>query len=150
MTTMTFRRGARATIAALGALYAGAVLWATLRPLPWATDGNQEAFGILDPRAWIGSATWTEGSALEIIANVVMFVPLGLASGLVIRGLRGAIAPLALTLVIELVQIPLADRISHPRDLVANACGALLGLAIAAAVRRRHSAFTQEADAGAP
>ncbi len=144
MTTTILRRRTRMTIAALGALYAGVVLWATLRPLPWATDGNQEAFGILDPQAWIGSTTWTEGSALEIVANVLMFVPIGLASGLLFRGVRAAIVPLALTLAIELVQIPLADRISHPRDLVANAAGALLGLAIAAVLRRRHSAFAQE------
>lgn len=149
MTAITLGRRTRAAASALGLVYTGAVLWLTLRPLPWATDGNQETFGILDPQAWIGSATWTQGSALEIAANVLLFVPVGLASGLVFRGLRSAITPLALTLLIELVQIPLADRISHPRDLVANACGALLGLATAAAIRRRHSAFIQEAGADA-
>ena len=67
-------RSARVTIATLGALYTGAVLWLTLRPLPWATEGNQEAYGILNPRAWIGWSTWTEGSVLEIVANVLMFL----------------------------------------------------------------------------
>lgn len=133
-------RPARTTIAALGALYTGAVLWVTLRPLPWATEGNQEAYGILDPQSWIGWSTWTEGSPLEIVANILMFLPIGLASGLLFRGPVGLLVPIALTLVIELAQIPLADRISHPRDLVANASGAILGLLIAAAVRRRRRA----------
>lgn len=133
-------RPARTTIAALGALYTGAVLWVTLRPLPWATEGNQEAYGILNPQSWIGWSTWTEGSPLEIVANILMFLPIGLASGLLFRGLLGVILPVVLTLAIELAQIPLADRISHPRDLVANAIGAILGLLIAAAVRRRRRA----------
>lgn len=133
-------RPARTTIAALGALYTGAVLWVTLRPLPWATEGNQEAYGILNPQSWIGWSTWTEGSPLEIVANILMFLPIGLASGLLFRGPVGLLVPIALTLVIELAQIPLADRISHPRDLVANASGAILGLLIAAAVRRRRRA----------
>ena len=133
-------RPARTMIAALGALYTGAVLWVTLRPLPWATEGNQEAYGILNPQSWIGWSTWTEGSPLEIVANILMFLPIGLASGLLFRGPVGLLVPIALTLVIELAQIPLADRISHPRDLVANASGAILGLLIAAAVRRRRRA----------
>ena len=146
MTTITLGRRTRAAVAALGLVYTGAVLWVTLRPLPWATAGNQETFGILDPQAWVGSATWTQGSALEIVANVLMFVPVGLASGLVFSGMRGVVVPMALTVAIELAQIPLADRVSHPRDLVANVFGALLGLAVAAVFRRRHSAFAQEAD----
>ncbi|WP_051513963.1 VanZ family protein [Microbacterium sp. C448] len=140
MTMFPLGRPARTTIAALGALYTGAVLWVTLRPLPWATEGNQEAYGILNLQSWIGWSTWTEGSPLEIVANILMFLPIGLASGLLFRGSVGLLVPIALTLVIELAQIPLADRISHPRDLVANASGAILGLLIAAAVRRRRRA----------
>ncbi len=136
-------RPARTTIAALGALYTGAVLWVTLRPLPWATEGNQEAYGILNPQSWIGWSTWTEGSPLEIVANILMFLPIGLASGLLFRGLLGVILPVVLTLAIELAQIPLADRISHPRDLVANAIGAILGLLIATAVLRGRARLTR-------
>lgn len=149
MTTSTLRPRARVTIAALGLLYTSAVLWATLRPLPWATDGNQEAYGILNPQAWIGWSTWTDGSALEIVANVLMFLPIGVTSGLLLHGLLSVVIPVALTLTIELAQVVLPDRISHPRDLVANVSGAVLGLIIASLLRRRHSAFAQEASGDA-
>ncbi|WP_458040634.1 MULTISPECIES: VanZ family protein [Bacteria] len=133
-------RPARAVIATLGLLYLCAVLWVTLRPLPWATEGNQEPYGILNPRAWIGSSTWLSGSPLEVAANVAMFLPLGLVAGLLFRGAARVIIPVAVTVAIELAQIPLGDRISHPRDLVANASGAVLGLMIAVLVVSRRSA----------
>ncbi len=132
----SFGRAPSVVIAALGVLYTCAVLWVTLRPLPWATDGNQEPLGILSPHAWLGWSTWAAGSPLEVVANVAMFVPLGLVAGLLFRGAAGFIVPVALTLAIELAQIPLADRISHPRDLVANATGAALGVLIVVLVRR--------------
>lgn len=133
-------RPARTVIATLGLLYLCAVLWVTLRPLPWATEGNQESYGILNPRAWIGWSTWLSGTPLEVAANVAMFLPLGLAAGLLFRGATRVILPLALTVAIELAQIPLGDRISHPRDLVANGSGAVLGLLIAELMVRRRSA----------
>ncbi len=137
-------RAGRVATAVLGASYTAVVLWATLRPLPWATEGDQERYGILDPGAWIGWSTWAGGSELEIIANVLVFVPIGLAAGLLFRGVVAFALPVGLTLTIELAQIPLVDQISHPRDLVANASGAVLGLLIAGMVRRSRSASVQD------
>jgi glycopeptide antibiotics resistance protein len=132
---------ARGVILVLGLLYTGLVLWATLRPLPWATEGSEARFGILNPAAWTDEAAWTDGRTLEILLNVLMFVPIGVATGLLLRGASRVILPLALTVGIELAQIPL-DRISHPRDLVANGLGALVGVALAAIIR--HGAVSRK------
>lgn len=123
-------------------LYTGAVLWVTLRPAPWATEGNQERLGILDPAAWLNPGSWLEGRPLEVALNVLMLLPLGVLTGFLFQR-RGRVAlplvlTLTLTLVIELAQIPL-DRISHPRDLVANGLGAVLGVALATFAQRRIS-----------
>jgi hypothetical protein len=132
------RGGTRTWAIVAGALYISAILWVTLRPLPWATEGDQEQWGILDPAAWLEAASWTEGRPLEVAFNVAMFLPVGMITGYFLRGPGRVLAPIALTLTIELAQIPL-DRISHPRDLVANALGALLGVAVVSVVRRRQS-----------
>lgn len=125
-----------AVTAALGVLYAVAVLWATLRPVPWAAAGDQESLGILNPAAWLDPASWIDGRPLEVAFNIAMFIPIGVAAALLLRGRRAMLVPLALTLAIELAQIPL-DRISHPRDLIANALGGLIGIAAVALLRRK-------------
>lgn len=132
-------------VGTLGTTYLALVLAATLLPIPWAIDGAQQERGILDPAAWTDRSAWTEGRPLEVLANVIMFLPLGLVSGLLMGGPMRALSPIALTVAIELAQIPLADRISHPRDLVANAAGAALGLLVAAAVLRRRRAIATSA-----
>lgn len=137
------RRTVGAVVFVLGLLYTSLVLWVTLRPLPWATEGSEARWGILNPAAWTDEAAWTDGRSLEILLNVLMFVPIGIATGLLLRGVLALALPLLLTLGIELAQIPL-DRISHPRDLVANGLGAILGVALAAMIRR-HPAWPGQA-----
>ncbi|MWC00287.1 VanZ family protein [Agromyces seonyuensis] len=128
----------RLPLALAATAYAVAVLWATLGPAPWSTVGYELPNGILNPLAWTMSATWSTGYLSEIAFNVVMFIPVGvLASALLPR--RRAWLPLligvAFTTCIELVQIPLTDRISDPRDLVANTVGAIVGVAAVALTR---------------
>jgi glycopeptide antibiotics resistance protein len=127
----------RALALVAAVVYVGAVLLLTLRPAPWALDGNEAPFGILNPAAWTEAAAWTEGRPWEILANIVMFVPAGVLAGILLRGVWRPLAPIAFTLFIELGQIPIEGRISHPRDLVANTVGALIGLALYALARRR-------------
>jgi len=129
------RRAVAVIVLLLGLLYTSLVLWVTLRPLPWATEGSEARWGILNPAAWTDESAWTDGGRLEILLNVLMFVPIGIATGLLLRGVLALALPLMLTLGIELAQIPL-DRISHPRDLVANGLGAVAGVAVAAVIRR--------------
>jgi glycopeptide antibiotics resistance protein len=122
--------------AVLGTLYTAAILYATLRPLPWATDGNETPGGVLNPAAWTDLSEWVSGRPGEVLFNVFMFLPVGIAAGLLFRGWVRVAIPIVLTFGIEILQIPLDDRISHPRDLVANTLGGLLGIAVAAAIRR--------------
>ena len=125
-------------VAMVGVLYSVGVGWLTLSPVPFAVQGSEAQFGILSSSAWIDSSAWTDGRPIEVALNVVMFIPIGFTAGFVGRGAWRFVIPVALTLVIELAQVPL-DRISHPRDLVANAVGAALGVALIARVRRHRA-----------
>lgn len=118
------------------AVYVCGVLFITLVPMPWATEGAQVEHGVLDLRSWLLRSTWTTGSPREAFANIALFVPVGFLAGRVAPWL-GVAAAVVLTWTIEIVQIPLPDRISDPRDLVANAVGGVIGVALALAMRRR-------------
>ncbi|MFP7761687.1 VanZ family protein [Marisediminicola sp. LYQ85] len=133
-TDVALQARTKTVVIALGVLYVGAVLWVTLQPVPFATEGAEPRLSILTPEAWTSASSWTAGRPLEVALNVLMFIPVGVATGLLCRGSARLTLPLALTLAIELAQIPL-DRISHPRDLLANAIGGLLGVALASRSR---------------
>ncbi|MGR2752792.1 VanZ family protein [Agromyces arachidis] len=118
-------------------LYVGLVLWATLGPVPWAGPSYQSRDGVLDLGSWLDAETWAMGTGTEFVLNVLMFVPLGVLLALTLRRLPvlwvTAVA-VGLGVLIELAQIPMVDRISDPRDVVANAGGALLGVLVARGV----------------
>jgi VanZ family protein len=129
---MLSMRPLRSAALALLVLYVPLVLWATLGPVPWAGEGYQAPDGVLDWRIWFDASTWTVGSGNEFTLNVLMFIPLGALLAVVVPGvIRPAMLAFGLTAAIELVQIPMADRISDPRDLAANAFGALIGVIVA-------------------
>ncbi|MGM1028906.1 MAG: VanZ family protein [Actinomycetota bacterium] len=82
----------------------------------------------------------------EPLANVALFVPIGLLVGLASRRpALGALAGAALTVVVELVQalVPAIGRSCAMDDAIANALGAALGAVLAAVAlllpRRRGS-----------
>lgn len=111
--------------------YAGLVLWATLGSVPRAGLGNQSPNGVLDWRLWLEPSTWTTGLESELMLNVLMFVPLGALLAFALRGVSFVVPVMmaaGFSLAIELAQIPMSDRISDPRDLVANTVGALIGV----------------------
>lgn len=113
--------------------YLGIVLWLTLGPAPWAgPDIAEIPLGVLNPATWFSPVTWATGSAVEFVLNVMMFVPVGVLAFLLLRGRARIVLPVAFTVLIEVVQIVLPDRVSDPRDLVANGAGALAGIALAA------------------
>ncbi|MDQ0576583.1 VanZ family protein [Agromyces albus] len=117
--------------------YLALVAWATLGPAPWRAEGNQAPLGVLNPSIWLERATWTTGSSFEFTANILMFVPVGVLFAMLFGARRWIIALGAaalLTCAIEVAQIPLDDRISDPRDLLANTTGAVIGLALAGMV----------------
>ena len=88
---------------------------------------------------------WVTYSILEFWANVAMFVPVGLFFLLLLGRRRWWLAivlGVVLTCAIEFVQKFLPDRVSDPRDILANSVGAFVGVVAAlvvtwpAAVRR--------------
>lgn len=117
--------------------YLALVAWATLGPSPWRAEGNQAPLGVLNPSIWFERATWSTGSTYEFAANIVMFVPVGVLFAMLVGARRWLLALGAaalLTCAIEVAQIPIDDRISDPRDLLANTAGAVIGLALAGMV----------------
>lgn len=97
---------------------------ALLRVLEWAHGaGLPEAFDLV---------------TAEVVANVVMFVPLGLllaTSHRVRRPWLAVAAGLALSAAIETAQIALPGRYPTVQDVVANTAGAALGAAAVVAGR---------------
>jgi glycopeptide antibiotics resistance protein len=121
-------------VATLG--YLALVAWATLGPVSWHAIGYEAQYGVLTPSIWFDRSTWSIGSLFEFAANIAMFVPIGVLFA-VIAGPRrwgwALVAAGAVSLAVELAQIPIADRISDPRDLLANTGGAAIGIAIVGA-----------------
>lgn len=114
--------------------YLALVAWATLGPVAWRTIGYEATYGVLTPSIWFERSTWSIGSPFEFAANVAMFVPVGVLFAMLAGPRRWPLAVVgagAVSLAIELAQIPIADRISDPRDLLANTGGAAIGVALA-------------------
>ena len=112
-------------------VYLGVVGWLTLGPQPIDDGTDSIVFRILAWTARHPSLDWVGYAEVEFAANVAMFVPIGLFFLLLFGRRRWWIAVLlgvALTITIETVQLSLPDRVSDPRDLVANSVGALIGV----------------------
>ncbi|MFC4224931.1 VanZ family protein [Lysinibacter cavernae] len=113
--------------------YLAVVGWITLGPQP--LDDNSvgfvwQAIAFFDryeATAWIGY------NEAEFMANIAMFVPIGLFF-LLLFGRRfwwlSIILSCLLTVGIETAQLVIPGRVSDPRDLVANSAGAVLGVVL--------------------
>ena len=126
-----------ALLAALGYLVVvGAV---TLGPAPWRTRAPVEGYDVLSLSTWLSAGTWSTGRPQEFLANILMFVPLGMLVRLGVPRLTWVFAALvgaAVSVAIEVLQVG-SVRVSDPRDLVANTLGAVVGavgVAVAGAV----------------
>ena len=123
--------------------YLALVAWATLTPQSAPATTNvlwklAQFFGRFDVTQWLTFST------IEFLANIALFVPLGLFFVLLFGRARWWLAILigiALTVVIEYAQQFIGGRISDPRDLVSNSIGAvvgtILGLILTASKARR-------------
>jgi len=83
---------------------------------------------------------------MEFLANIAMFVPIGVFLLLLVGAERWWIAlflPLFLTIFIETAQRGIPGRVSDPRDILANTMGGVAGVVLAMiltlpATLRRH------------
>lgn len=84
-------------------------------------------------------STWLSYDRTEFLANIAMFVPVGmLAAAWLPRRwwVLGALVAVALSSGIELYQgAYLPDRVSDPRDVLSNGLGGLLGATLAGLFR---------------
>jgi glycopeptide antibiotics resistance protein len=122
------------------------VAWLTLTPQPIGPDQQEFIQRVLDGLHRRGYAETLDYDRLEFLANIALFVPIGVFL-LLLFGAGGwwlaAIGSFAMTAVIETLQQGIPGRVSDDRDLMANTIGALIGIVIAllltlpATLRRR-------------
>jgi glycopeptide antibiotics resistance protein len=125
--------GVRQAVAWAVLLSLGIIMAATLTPQSAALGSGARGPAYCD-FSRIGLAPWEQLlSANESSGNVLMFIPLGAAIGLVPRSRRKAaivVGALALPFVIETTQlaVPWLDRACESADVVDNLTGLVLGL----------------------
>lgn len=120
---------------AIGIAYVVTLVALTVVPTPGANTLDI-AGGAFRPEAWLTTATWTGGWAGELLANVILFIPVGWLAARTLPLPFAIAAPLVLTVLIEFAQLFLPGRVSDPRDLVANSIGALAGIGLARLLAR--------------
>ncbi|HEY0249735.1 MAG TPA: VanZ family protein [Gryllotalpicola sp.] len=133
-----FRR--HPVLAPLTLAYLALVAWVTLGPQPldhrgqhWLYRMLHEARTVIAPH-WPGVAAQISYAHVEFLANIVMFVPIGVFLVLLL-GRRlwwlALLACVAMTGVIETAQRFIPGRVSDLRDLESNSLGAAVGVVLA-------------------
>lgn len=126
--------------------YLAFVAWLTLTPQADAVGHLSVAYELLDALHRRGYLLAIDDGRLEFLANVALFVPVGMFL-LLLVGTRlwwlALTASFGLTAFIESAQRSIPGRIPDERDLLANGLGAVIGVLVAvvltlpAEIRRR-------------
>ena len=133
--------------------YLGLVGLVTLTPETHAPVPIGLAARVLEALHWRGYALWLDLPRLEFLANIAMFVPVGMFLLLLFgAGLWwvSGLSSFLLTNAIEIAQRGIPGRVSDPRDIVANTLGALIGIVVTliltmpATLRRRRRRLERE------
>lgn len=125
------RRRCPTPVAALFLAMTGAIVALTLTPNRAGAHAPHRS------PAWWAALTIAPTDA-EQVANIALYVPLGLLGALLWRSVRrGALFGLALTVAVESLQVLIAGRDGSLTDVRNNAAGALLGAAALAVARLR-------------
>jgi VanZ family protein len=96
------------------------ILVLTLTPVPGPQPDSPFALEITALRG-----------AADAAANILLFIPFGVAAALVLRGSRPVfLAAVGLTLFVEVAQLLIPGRFTSPGDVAFNTLGATLGLAL--------------------
>jgi glycopeptide antibiotics resistance protein len=115
------------------------VLLATMWPTPLDQGFEPSVQRFLEILHRTGVPTWFGYTKLEVSANVVMFIPIGFLTAMLLPirvwWLSLILCP-ALSVAIEVTQGSLlAARFATPMDVFANSVGAVIGAIIAVAIR---------------
>lgn len=139
--------------------YLAFVAWLTLTPQPIGPSDVRLIRRVLDELHERGIAESIDYTRLEFLANIALFVPIGMfllllfgAGGWILAGLGS----FATTAFIETVQRSIPGRVPDERDLLANTIGGLIGVVVAlvltmpATLRRRRLRRERIAAGSAP
>jgi glycopeptide antibiotics resistance protein len=111
--------------------YLGLVAWITLGPQPLDEQSSAYLMRIINELSQHRITSWLTYSRVEFLANVAMFVPIGVFF-LLLFGRRlwilAVLVGVVLTFGIEFAQLFLPARVPDVRDLVANSAGAVIGV----------------------
>ena len=119
--------------------------WLTLGPQPLDASGRGLLHRIIRFISGDNTLDWITYALVEFIANVALFIPVGVLFVLMLGWRRwwlAVILGVALTVSIEAAQLVLPDRVTDPRDIVSNSIGSTIGVAIVlvvAAVRAKRA-----------
>ena len=113
--------------------YLAFVGWVTLTPEAEAPTQSELVLRVLARLQGYPHLGWLTYDRAEYLANVALFLPIGLFL-LLLFGTRlwwlSLAAALALTSSIETVQTAIPGRVSDGRDIAANTLGAFLGIVV--------------------
>ncbi|CAN5375214.1 hypothetical protein BH11ACT8_BH11ACT8_18840 [soil metagenome] len=113
--------------------YLGLVGLVTLTPVRQTPRGDDLVSRILARLEGRPGLEWLTFDRAEFLANIAMFVPVGLFLLLLVGTRFWWVAVgvgFAMTAAIETAQRSIPGRVSDPRDLVANTAGAVLGVLV--------------------
>ena len=126
--------------------YLAFVAWLTLTPQVDAAGRIWVIYRVLDALHRRGHLLRIDDNQVEFLANIALFVPVGMFL-LLLVGTRlwwvALAASFAMTTFIEIAQRSIPGRVPDERDLMANGLGAVIGVLIALvltlpAALRRH------------
>ena len=113
--------------------YLAFVGWVTLTPGSDAPTQNDLVLRVLARLQGYDRLTWLTYDRAEYLANVALFIPVGLFL-LLLFGTRfwwlAVAAALVMTSLIETAQRTIPGRVSDERDIAANTLGAVAGVAV--------------------
>ena len=132
--------------------YLAFVAWLTLTPQVDAAGRSSVIYRVLDALHRRGYLLTIDDTELEFLANIALFVPVGMFL-LLLFGTRlwwvALTASFAMTTFIEIAQRSIPGRVPDERDLMANGLGAVIGVLVALVLtlpatlrRRRHRRAT--------
>ena len=140
------KKGSRVVVVVLFAVYLVLLTWLVLWKLEWPWIGE----AALLPRPiklvpFLPSADDGASKPLEVVANILLFIPFGLYLGLLVPSWQWWKATgvfVGASLVLEITQHLLSIGSFDTTDLIVNTAGGLAGLGLLALARRRFGART--------